>query len=290
MSYAGISIIYNPNSTGDSKAMAEDLRTRLNESGMKSKLIPTKYAGHAREIARRIAQKEKRPLIVSSSGDGGYHEVINGVMDSGNIRAICAVLPAGNANDHSRALHEQPLSSRIIGGHISKLDLIEVNINAQDQKVTEYAHSYVGLGLTPIVATKLNKQSLTRLKEIYIVITTFFGYRSFQIKHDGKIVKLDNLLFANINRMAKVLKLAPKNKPNDGMFEVIQLPAGHKLQLVKYLIPGAVTHFEKPRRIREYEFVVLETMPIQLDGEVMVVEAQSQIVVKAAAKKLRTVI
>lgn len=36
-------------------------------------------------------------LIVSVSGDGGYNEVVNGVVQAGNPNAVCAVMAAGNA-------------------------------------------------------------------------------------------------------------------------------------------------------------------------------------------------
>ena len=40
----------------------------------------TPAAGHARDLARSAAGSGE-PLIVSVSGDGGYNEVVNGVMD-----------------------------------------------------------------------------------------------------------------------------------------------------------------------------------------------------------------
>jgi diacylglycerol kinase family enzyme len=212
-------------------------------------------------------------------------------MDSGNAQAICAVLPAGNANDHSRTLQEKPLSTQIINGRVTKIDLIEVAItSAKGKKVTEYAHSYVGLGLTPVVAAELNKKSLNALKELHIVVTTFFKYRPFKISHDGKTLRLDSQLFANINKMAKVLTLAPDNKPDDGKFEVIQFPAGRKLRLLKHLTQAAVTNLDKPNRTNKYEFTTLKRMPVQLDGEVTILQPQVKVVVKAAVKKLKTII
>ena len=42
-----------------------------------------------------------RPLVVSVSGDGGYNEVVNGVMDAGNDRAVSAVRAAGTRSTSS---------------------------------------------------------------------------------------------------------------------------------------------------------------------------------------------
>ena len=56
----------------------------------------TNHTGHATELAREAAATGS-PLIVSDSGDGGYNEVVNGAMAS------------GNANHHARFMHDEPL-------------------------------------------------------------------------------------------------------------------------------------------------------------------------------------
>ncbi len=82
MRYTSIDIIFNPNSTGPSKQYAEELYEQLSAEFTSTpiKLQNTTHAGHAETIAYKASMLTKRPLIVSSSGDGGYHEVINGVL------------------------------------------------------------------------------------------------------------------------------------------------------------------------------------------------------------------
>ena len=273
--------------------MALELKRELTKDlkGIDIKCIPTERAGHAWELAREIAIMEKKPLIISSSGDGGYNEVVNGVMDSGNSNAICAVLPAGNANDHSRTMQNNPLSKQIIKGKVTRLDLIKVTASARGQKSTSrYAHSYVGLGLTPVVATELNRHTLTAFKEIVLVLKTFHKYRPFKISHGGKVISLDSLLFGNINQMAKVLTLAKENRPDDGRFEIITFPSGNKGQLVKRLAQAAATSLNTKHRAKQYRFTVIKKMPMQLDGEVMILKAGSEVTIESAHKALRTII
>jgi diacylglycerol kinase family enzyme len=74
-------------------------------------LLPTDFAGHARDLARSVAVSGG-PLIVSVSGDGGYNEAVNGVLDVPASRAVCTVLPAGNANDHHRSRPVRSLTGR----------------------------------------------------------------------------------------------------------------------------------------------------------------------------------
>jgi diacylglycerol kinase family enzyme len=286
--YSSIFIIFNPNSTGDSESMAKELEAKLQKALSKTKItrIATKRAGHAQELARDIAAKEKAPLIISSSGDGGYNEVVNGVMESKNSRAICAVLAAGNANDHGRTMQDKPLHQQIIRHKVTEIDLIKVTAG----KATRYAHSYVGLGLTPVVATELNRHSLNAVKETWLAVSTFFAYRPFKIRHENKIVRLDSLLFANINQMAKVLTLAEENRPDDGKFEIILFPAGRKWGLIKRLSKAAITKLETTNRASKFTFTVIKKMPMQLDGEVMVLQADDEVIIKSAHKALKTIV
>jgi diacylglycerol kinase (ATP) len=290
--YSSINIICNPNSTGDSEAMARELKRLLGKKldGIPIELTPTKHAGHAEEIAYGIASKQKSPLIVSSSGDGGYHEVVNGVMRADNASAVCAVLPVGNANDHSRTIQDAPLWEAIVAGKVSTLDLLKVTTGSGAKKITRYAHSYVGLGLTPVVATELNKHTLNAFREAMIVVKTFIKYRPFKIQHKGSILKLDSLLFANINQMAKILTVAPTNKPNDGKFEIVSFPAGNKLQLIKRLATAAVSNLDRVYTADNYTFTVIKKMPIQMDGEVTTLPAGCNVDIGSAHRALNTVI
>lgn len=292
-SFSEIAIVYNPNSTGDAPSAARELKRELRKRlpGQKIELHATKYAGHAEEIAKRVAAKAKRPLIVSSSGDGGYNEVVNGVMQAGKARAVCAVLPAGNANDHSRTLQDQPLGELIAKGKTSRIDLIRVSIQQGDKPV-RYAHSYVGLGLTPVVAVELNKTSLNALKELWLAIKVFKQYRPFTIERGGKRLELDSLLFANINQMAKVLTLAksPQAQVDDGLFEVITFPKNKKRKLLKRLAKAATVGLDTRRQESSYEFKTHKSMPMQLDGEVIKLPAKSTVLVESVQKALETLI
>lgn len=292
VAFSSISIIFNPNSTGDGKALARDLKTELRKRlpGQDVALVPTRHAGHAEELAYELAKASKRPLIISASGDGGYNEVVNGVIRADNAQVVCAVLPAGNANDHGRTMQDKPLAEAIIKGNIIKIDLLQAEIKRNGATRTRYAHSYIGLGLTPVVAVELNKHSLNAIKEAFIIVKTFIKYRPFKITHDGKVYKLDSLLFGNINQMAKVLTIAPKNRPDDGKFEVVMFPTGRKWLLVRRLAKAAVSKLENVHRTEEYSFTVLKNMPMQLDGEVIKLKAGSQVTIRSKHHLLKTIV
>jgi len=93
-------VIFNPHSTGKAPQLAQQLCTDLSRRLPRTavQLSPTEHAGHGRELARQAAGTG-RPLVVSVSGDGGYNEVVDGVMQADNPDAVCAVMAAGNATD-----------------------------------------------------------------------------------------------------------------------------------------------------------------------------------------------
>lgn len=294
MRYSSIDIIYNPASTGPSFDKAKRLKVDLSALYPKVSihLRATKYAGHAEEIAYHLANSSKTPLIISASGDGGYNEVINGAMRAQKEGAtpICAVAPAGNANDHSRTLQNRPLSEGIKRANLHRLDLLEATFMQNRKQHTRYAHSYIGLGLTPVVAVELNKTSLNALKELWIVLKTFYKFRPFKIEEGGKVIKLDSILFANISQMAKVLTIAQKAKPNDGRFEVVKFPHAHKFKLIRKLLKATVGGIEQRKSFTSYTFKVIKKMPVQFDGEVQHIDQNSKVTIEAKKQVLRTII
>ena len=110
--FDAVEIVFNPNSTGDAQERADELAAVLARRApeLPVTLRPTEHAGHGREIARDAA-RAGRPLVVSVSGDGGYNDVVNGLMEAANP-AFAAVLAAGNANDHRRVTRERPSPTR----------------------------------------------------------------------------------------------------------------------------------------------------------------------------------
>lgn len=263
---------------------------------IKVDLKKTERAGHATEIAEEVARASSNPLLISVSGDGGYNEVINGAMRASDTASpICAVYPAGNANDHRRTLKQSPLLDAIIHANVRRIDLLRMDVTAagegSDNMQTRYAHSYIGLGLTPVTAVELNKHSLNALKELGLVLRTFYRHQPFAIElPDGQRKKLDSLVFANIKQMAKVLKLSDDGHPADGRFELIELPRLGKIRLLASIIKAALFGLGRQPQAERYQFRAIEAMPIQLDGEVMELKAGSQVRVTVAPQAMRTIV
>jgi diacylglycerol kinase (ATP) len=293
--YSSITIIYNPKSTGPSEKRANRLAERLQRSkklcNVPIDLISTDYQGHAEQIAYDATRQNRRPLIISVSGDGGYHEVVNGALRAQDTQhePICAVLPAGNANDHRRAMRRRPLYQSIVKKKPVKIDILKIAYTHAGERHSRYAHSYIGLGLSPEVALKLNSEDLSWMRQNIIVVEKFFSFRPFEITHDGETMRLDSLIFGNIREMAKYVKLDMNSSVDDGSFEVVSLEHSGKLRLLGTMIRAATIGLRKNEKRSHYSFSSTQPLTAQLDGEIAYLPAGTPIHVTCEAKKLETV-
>jgi len=252
--------------------------------------VPTQYAGHARVIAEEEARGGP-VLVVSVSGDGGYHEVVEGLMAAGDgtvSGAVAAVLPAGNANDHRRATRERPLVDAIAAGDVRRLDLLRVEVAGEERP--RWAHSYFGLGITPTVALEIERGGKGSLREIITTIRAFSRFRPFAVDVEGEGPRrFDSLILANTTEMAKYVTLSDGD-PADGQFEVITLPHRSKLRLLAYAVRAAVRGLGPQPHTDRFAFTTLKPMPVQLDGEVLDLEADRAVTVEIAPRALATVV
>jgi len=286
--FDAVEIVFNPNSTGDAQERAEELAEQLAERApeLPARLRPTERAGHGREIARDAA-RGGRPLLVSVSGDGGYNDVVNGLMEAGADAAYAAVLAAGNANDHRRVTKERPLIDGIVEGDVSRLDLLKMT--ADDDREVRYAHSYIGLGITPVVALELEKGGKGSIREIVSTIRSFARFRPFEIETDAGRESLDSLILANIREMAKFAELSDEGEPDDGRFELIMLRHAAKWRMLAIAVRAALRGLGPQPTAREFRFRTVDPMPVQVDGEVADLGHGVTVTVEIAPGALREV-
>ncbi|MEQ3554632.1 diacylglycerol kinase family protein [Pseudonocardia nematodicida] len=282
-------VVFNPGSTGDAGTLAHRLRDELagTRPELPVTLRPTEYAGHARDIAREAAAGSGRPLIVSASGDGGYNEVVNGIMDVPGTGAAAAVLAAGNANDHDRVTTHRPLGEAILDGRTERFDLLEMH---RGDGPPHYAHSYIGFGLTPVVALQIEEGGKGTLREVASTLRSFWAFTPFEIEFaTGGRRRVDNLVFANIGEMAKFAELSEGSRPDDGRFEVILLEHRPKWKQLAIAVRAALRGLGRQPATSEFRFTTCGPMPVQIDGEIDHVDGDVDVRVRCAAGALRVV-
>jgi diacylglycerol kinase (ATP) len=292
--YTSIAIIYNPNSTGSSEDLARDLDTKLRQAmpGFPVELIATTHAGHAEELAYDRARASTNALIVSASGDGGYHEVVNGLMRAKAEGAdpVAGLLPAGNANDHFNNLHHHDIVEAIAGGIEQKIDLLELSGTRDGKPYNRYAHSYIGLGLTPQAGAELNKTKLNWLNEMWIVVKVLFTLRPVRLMVDGHRQAFDSLIFSNVTRMSKVITLAEDASAKDGKFEVTAFHRRNKLRLIASLVKASTLGLAGDTQVTSYKFTTIRRTLVQLDGEITTLDATTEVKIGLARADFRCIV
>jgi len=284
-------VVFNPHSSGDSPDHARTLVADLARLApqLPVELVETGHAGHAVELARTAATEVAGTLVVSASGDGGYHEVVNGLLQAaaaGHGDAYAAVLPSGNANDHASTVHTRPLLEAILAGGVTRLDVLALGVPGQP---TRWAHSYIGLGLSPVAAVEINRHHFGAIREVLTVMRTFWAYRPFGIVHDGRQIAVDSLVFANIDRMAKYVELSTDGAPDDGRFEVVLIAHRSRPTLLLDVARALRGRLAPSSRHQPYRFTTATAMPLQLDGEVLDLAAGSEVTVSCQPHALASV-
>jgi len=289
-----IAIIYNPNSTGDGEKLAKDLASELRTKlpRQKVQLMTTDHAGHGEEIAYDIASHSKGPLIISASGDGGYHDVVNGVMRAlhKGFRPTTGLLPAGNANDHYRTVHTADIVEQIARGTTQKIDVLKLHGVSKGQSIDRYAHSYIGFGLTPTVGRALNKTKLTPITELFTVARSLFSARPVRLIVDGTANEYDSIVCSNIDQMSKYLNISTPSSTTDGMFEVTFFKRQHKLRLIARLLKSTLINAQEDRQTRTFSLVTTRSTLVQMDGEIVALDAHTKVDITIEHQALNCVV
>ncbi len=285
-------IIYNPNSTGNSAKNAKQLKSDLEERSYDRKvtLVQTKYAKHAEKIASTYAKKKQKTLLVSSSGDGGYHELINGILAVSPKNVIAGLLPSGNANDHFSAVGSGNIADDIVEGNVRYIDVLKVEATVNGRPWTKYAHSYAGIGISPVIGKELNKQKLNVFNEKIILIRELLSFGYVKVSINGRVRKITSLIFANVSTMSKVLKVSKKNSVRDGKFEINMIDAGSTREVLGRIFQASTIGLKEELSTSEYSFKTIKATPVQLDGEVYRIDSDTTVKISSVSNQLSIII
>lgn len=270
-SFEKIVILFNPNSTGKSKANAQALESELarRDGDMKVDLIGTEYAGHGEEIAQQLANSNQRILLISSSGDGGYNEIINGVMHSKRVssKIVVSVIPSGNANDHYHAVKTDSYVQHIISGKVQTMDVLQIRSRVSGKSMQRYAHSYIGIGMSAVIGRELSSSALNFFNEKLIVVRGLLRFRYVVILEGTKKRRYSSLIFSNIGHMSKVLTLSNESSIRDGKMEVTAITYRGKLFTIFNLMRMLVSNIAHSRSVEIFSFITIKSLLVQCDGE-----------------------
>lgn len=227
---------------------------------------------------------------MSVGGDGNYNDVLNGLMRlKPDKRPVVALVPAGNANDHHRAAHDDAsFLERLKRGKTEKRDLLKLTAyNPDGADVNRYAHSYIGFGASGRIARALNKHRPSAVLEKLVVMRELMRSLSFKAVVRGSVMSFDSIICAHINEMAKYIKLTEPKSLSDGKFEVIETPGQSRTQLIRQLGMAVVGQEVPHESTGRYSMALLSSVQVQLDGETVGLRSGSTVTVKVERSAIR---
>lgn len=291
--YKSVVILYNPNSTGNSKENAQTIKkeiTKKSSNKLPVTLLATEYAGHAEEIARDYAEQGDDMLLISSSGDGGYHELINGIMSARDASHITvSLIPSGNANDHFNAISNGDYVTHVVDGTTHTMDVIKVTSTVDGKSWVRYAHSYVGFGISAYIGKHLTNTDLNIFNEKLIVLKGLLTFRYTRLAVDGRVKKYSSLVFSNIDRMSKVLKLSDSANIDDGKIEINEIRYRNPFMTIIYLLKMIFVDISERRSVSHFTLTTVGRTPIQIDGEDFALDANSDAKIDVVEQALKYV-
>jgi diacylglycerol kinase (ATP) len=199
-------------------------------------------------------------------------------------------MPAGNANDHYHSVHAGDFITAVTKGTAQTIDVLKLTGVHGAKPFERYAHSYIGLGLTPKVGKELNKRDLNRLNESWVTLKTIATLHHVRLKVHGRIKSYDSLVFTNVGRMAKVLNLAKEADVKDGLFEVSAIYHRNIVRLLLSLLQASIIGAQSIKQTKSFTFQTVSATAIQLDGEVRSLDAHTEATVKICHNALRCIV
>jgi diacylglycerol kinase (ATP) len=239
----------------------------------------TRQPGDARRLATE-AVKTGYDLIVAAGGDGTMNEVLNGVAaDFGKV--TFGILPLGTANDFARTINFPPDVPAAVDALLA-LNLQQVDvIRYSGEDVRYFLNTSAGgfSGLVNEAMTDEMKQTwgpFAYLRTAAEVLPNLTDYRTFVSFDDEPEQKLHlyNMVVANARYVAGGIPIAPDALLNDGLADVVMVPAASMLELAVLgpqillgtHIGSELVHF---RRARKISVRSEPGMWFNVDGELM---------------------
>ena len=254
----------------------KNIKPMFEAGGIELEIIETKYAGHAKDIARAM-DISKFESICLVGGDGTMHEAVNGMYTRTDSKRIpIGLIPAGTGNSlmHDfNCLDPNVATQWIINGYTKKIDLAEIKM---EHKIV-YAFNIIGWGM--ITDINLRADGVRWMGENRYTYAALMEIMSHKLRHaklsfGGK--NYDEKFIFILGSLTKftgsAMKMAPKAKLDDGLIDLVILRNTTRTKLVN-IFPKIFTgdHIKSDeieyKQVDSYSIIPDENDPINLDGE-----------------------
>lgn len=255
------------------------LERELQRRGAAYEAAFTQRAGHAEELARRMAQRGGFAAVAAVGGDGTVHEVCAGLLGAD---VPLGAVPAGSGNDFARSML-LPGEPGAAAEALLERRTTDIDVGRAGGGV--FLNSF-GAGFDGEVATAangsdrkrfLNRAGLGSMSYALTVASTLGSYRpsGVTVVVDGDTHTFDGVwlaVAANLPYFGGGMQICPAASPSDGLLDICVVHGVTRLQLLRYF-PRiyAGSHVGLPYvamlRGRRVRFVAERPLAAQADGE-----------------------
>lgn len=254
----------------------ENVKPIFEAGGIELEIVETKYAGHAKDIARAM-EIENFEALCLVGGDGTMHEAINGMYArQDNKRIPIGLIPAGTGNSlmHDFDCLDPTIATKwIVKGYTKKIDLAEISM---EHKIV-YAFNIIGWGM--ITDINLRAEGVRWMGENRYTYSALMEIMSHKLRHaklsfNNKIYdeKFTFILGSMTKFTGSAMKMAPKAILDDGLIDILIVRDATRKQMLN-LFPKIFTgdHIHSDileyRQVDSYSIIPDEHDPLNLDGE-----------------------
>lgn len=287
-----ITVICNP-AAGEDQARArwEKFQAQLNARGIPHEVVMTAHPGHATELARTLDLGNAERLAVFG-GDGTFNEVLQGLMEDGQLRyprLKLIYVPAGSSCDFEKKFPDPtPPLERFAAGRVAHIDIGRIACQTPDGETNiHYFANNSSIGVISQANEKFNSvEGVTRwLKQISVdvgaVLAGIQAIREFEafpcrITLDGEtlpVASLSNITVFKTPYFGGGMNYGITTAPDDGILRVAIVEGVSRWKLAG-LIPSLYTgNILQKEAAHLYEGATVEfhtptPIVIEADGEV----------------------
>lgn len=267
-------------------AIAEQVKTRLEQAGVEVSVTQSAYSGHLVTLASALVVGENEP-IVAVGGDGTLCEVISGRMLLNlDQRQTFAIVPAGTGNSQANDLGLASVEDAVdalLAGQIQALDLAKVELTeglpgSEGERIVRYSHNLVtwGLGVDSNIQAERMRWLGPARYDVGILLAILGNRKrraTLSINQQTVTDAFTLFLVQNSQTGGSLLPLAPGASLDDGAMDIGVLKRMKRSQILKAfgMLKSEGRHVFHPK-VDYHRFTSLaistdEPTAINVDGE-----------------------
>ncbi|GAB3519989.1 diacylglycerol/lipid kinase family protein [Emticicia fontis] len=247
------------------QAIISLIENQLDKKKYQAKIIPTKAAGHATELAHEASEKQV-PYIVAMGGDGTVNETAKALIGS---KTALGIMPLGSGNGLAREL-----------GISMKPDKVIEQLNKATVKPIDTCYvndipffCTAGIGFDAHCAEVFSRlKGRGMLNYVRTGFQEFWSYQPLPCNFGGNEYKVFSITFGNARQFGNNAYIAPIAQIDDGFIDCTLLNP-----LPLWEVPGIVTKlfnktihesaYAEAYRGAKFKIKGQENLLIHYDGE-----------------------